>query len=342
MPSAGKHELGISLIEVMVGVTIGLIAVIVMYQVFAVAEGFKRNTTGASDAQQNGLFSTFTLGIDLANAGNGLAAAAAELATCPNTGDMATTLRPLSVLITDGGSADTPDSFVVNYSGSSTLVAPALFAGPPPGPTTFNIVSPGGGFQVKDAVVAISMTGRCGISRVTAVGLPDALGVVQISVTPAIAGALTSSAQLFNLGPQPRRTRFDVASNVLRTQDLFTPDAAPVPLAANVLNLKVQYGVDTNSDGLLDDWRSARDAYAPAALLAAPRTTIDTIKAIRIGIIVRSDQFDRDQTAKFTWTMFECGEAVCPGRLTGELPENWRYRVFEQVIPLRNVIWNSG
>src|SRR5207244_450752 len=41
---------GFSLIEIMVGVVIGLIAVLVIYQVYTVAEGFKRNTTLANSA----------------------------------------------------------------------------------------------------------------------------------------------------------------------------------------------------------------------------------------------------------------------------------------------------
>ena len=57
----------------MVGVVIGMIAVLVIYQVFATSEGIKRNITAAGDAQQNGLLSSFMMGIELANAGNGLA-----------------------------------------------------------------------------------------------------------------------------------------------------------------------------------------------------------------------------------------------------------------------------
>ena len=54
-PDRRAHQHGFSLIEIMVGVVIGMIAVLVIYQVFAAAEGIKRNTTSAGDAQQNGL-----------------------------------------------------------------------------------------------------------------------------------------------------------------------------------------------------------------------------------------------------------------------------------------------
>ncbi|HEY5863197.1 MAG TPA: prepilin-type N-terminal cleavage/methylation domain-containing protein, partial [Casimicrobiaceae bacterium] len=43
---------GFTLVEILVGVVIALIAILVIYQVFSAAEGIKRNTTGTSDAQQ--------------------------------------------------------------------------------------------------------------------------------------------------------------------------------------------------------------------------------------------------------------------------------------------------
>ncbi len=46
----------------MVGVVIGMIAVLVIFQVYNVAEGFKRNTTAYGEAMQGGLLSTFVLG----------------------------------------------------------------------------------------------------------------------------------------------------------------------------------------------------------------------------------------------------------------------------------------
>ncbi len=79
----------------MVGVVIAMIAILVIYQVFATSEGIKRNITAASDAQQNGLLSSFILGIELANAGNGLAVAAKDLGSCAPAIDMETSLRPI-------------------------------------------------------------------------------------------------------------------------------------------------------------------------------------------------------------------------------------------------------
>jgi type IV pilus assembly protein PilW len=74
-----RRQHGFSIVEIMVGVVIGMIAVLVIYQVFATSEGIKRNISAAGDAQQNGLLSSFMLGIEIANAGYCLDVAAEDL-----------------------------------------------------------------------------------------------------------------------------------------------------------------------------------------------------------------------------------------------------------------------
>src|SRR3982074_822337 len=120
-PDRRAHQHGFSLIEIMVGVVIGMIAVLVIYQVFAAAEGIKRNTTSAGDAQQNGLLSSFMLTVELMNASNGVASAMQDLGTCPTTGSMATSFHPIPVLITDPLDPTKSDEFVVNYSVSNSV-----------------------------------------------------------------------------------------------------------------------------------------------------------------------------------------------------------------------------
>ncbi len=155
---------GFSLIEIMVGLVIGLISVLVIYQVFAAAEGLKRNTTSVGDAQQNGLLSSFILNIELANASNGIADAMVQLGTCNAAADPATNLRPIPLLITDGGGATTADTFVVNYSVAQRRTTPAS-ASMQGG--NYIVLSPNG-FAANDLIVAIDGAGNCAVSRVTA------------------------------------------------------------------------------------------------------------------------------------------------------------------------------
>src|SRR4051812_23894850 len=63
---------GFTLIEILVGVIIGLLGTLIIFQVFAVSEGQKRTTTAGGDAQQNGAFSLYALEHDIRNAGGGI------------------------------------------------------------------------------------------------------------------------------------------------------------------------------------------------------------------------------------------------------------------------------
>jgi hypothetical protein len=172
------------------------------------------------------------------------------------------------------------------------------------------------------------------------------------------------------MGPANRaqKVRYSVVNGVLYSTPLLdsngVPLASPVPnpLASNIVNMKVEYGIDsTPTNGLLDTWVQASDVgWGPATLLAAPLPTINQIKAVRIGFIVQSEQFDKTlagftggdyANGDYKWVLFDCNKSpktLCPGRLTGTIaasispPGNWRFRKYETVIPLRNEIWNKA
>jgi type IV pilus assembly protein PilW len=337
------------LIDVLVGLAVGLLSMVIVHQAFVVLDTVRRNAAAAADAQSSGAFALFTLASQIGNAGAGTAGAARWLDTCPAATDVTTTLRPIDVLITDGGAADRPDSLVVRQALAPIIATPATFASVAPAGASFRVESPDG-FEVGDRVVATSRTGSCAMTQVTAVGA-SAGGVVELAHS-AVSIDLPVTSVLLNLGPATRAStlRYDVVSGALRSTDLANGDA-PVPLASNVVNLKFQYGIDSDADGTLDTWvgASSPGAWTPALLLAAPRATLERIKAIRIGIIVRSDRIDRALTRGFHWVLFDCerdDKAACPGRLEGTIAASasgsYRYRAFETVVPLRNVIWNRG
>ncbi len=331
---------GFSLIEIMVGIVIGMIAVLVIYQVFAAAEGIKRNTTSVGDAQQNGLLSSFMLNIELANANNGMAFAMKELGTCPATVDPATTFRPIPVLIRDGGADDVPDSMVISYSAAQRLVAPAPFLASAAAGADYAVQSPLG-FKTDDLVLAISLAGDCQISRVTGVTAPDVNGMVTVSHTGATVGFSTDSV-LLDLGPksQNQRVAYDVSGGVLRSTHLWDANgaaaaAAPNPIASNVVNLKVVYGIDNGAGGVT--WTAATGQWSEANVLAANISQLGKIRAVRIGIVVRGEQWDKN-AGNYTWTLFD-GAVQRTGTINAA-GGNYRYRVYETTIPLRNPIWN--
>jgi type IV pilus assembly protein PilW len=403
--SSYRRARGFSLIEIMVGIVIALIAVLVIYQVFDVAEGIKRNVTGAGDAQQNGLLSTFGMALQFSDAGANIAVAGDSLDACPfGTGvpvdDIKNTLRPVPVLITDSGDDTLSDSFVVNYGSSERLVTPTNFASAPTialGATgdTYVVQSPQG-FQKDDVIVVISNdaagNGTCARSVATAVSDPDGDGYVTIThgateVQPVGKTTVTGDAALLDLGPSPRRILFDVKpvvagdnclakSCTLRSQEIFNVNAAdptnpfaaldtPVPIANNIVLMKVQYGIADPATGFLQKWVKATNAdedWSPAGILGNGVGTpgksyqdLSRIKAVRIALIVRSESYDKcayanqcpdPTTNTFSYTLFsQCDGLPCPDPITGSLDPtpgkgNFRYRVYETVVPLRNAVWN--
>ena len=364
-PQPQRLARGFSLIELMVGVVIGLIAMLVIYQVFATAEGLKRNTTSVGDAQQNGLLSSFMLGIELANAGNGVAYAAAPFfQNCLGNANFASTWRPMPLVIVDGGGDNLPDSFMVNYSVTNAAIAPAPFTANATGITDYKVRSPTG-FQADDLIVAVS-PGGCAASRVLSVvadlpiyPAPNAQGIVTVSHTDPGSGVpFGSGAWLFNMGPaaNAQKVRYDVTNaGVLRSTALLKVDGTPNddtspppnPLATNVANIKLQYGVDATGSGVLT-WVSATTSpWTPAELLLTTPgpppglvTQLKTLKAVRIGIVVRGEQWDRS-LPDAPWSLFG---GPLNGGYAGTFPSvggNYRYRTYETVIPIRNELWNS-
>jgi len=59
------------MVELLIAMLIGLIGMIIIFQVFEVSEGIKRTTTSGGDAQQNGAVALYVVEHDLRNAGMG-------------------------------------------------------------------------------------------------------------------------------------------------------------------------------------------------------------------------------------------------------------------------------
>ena len=333
------HQRGVGLLETMVGLLIGFIVILVVYNVLSVAEGYRRSTVGASDAQVTGLLTSFVAGRDAANGGAGItmssgsAATPADLGNCVNdeAGNPVSALavtaldaavRPIPLLITDGGGPGVSDSFIALNGGAPHVMWPVdLTATSAPG-TPITVQSPNGFTVPAPAATpywAIAIdgepagTGRCKLIRVIAATLPDPQGRVTLTqdVAPlqtGIAYSVGLPAKLLNLGPVGSATRvqYDVLNDVLRTTDLLTPNALVVnPIAQNIVLMKVQYGIDTTvdlvtgfGDGTVDCWTPADNSvpgcgdWSVATVRAAPVGTLNRIVAVRIGVVVRGDEPD--------------------------------------------------
>lgn len=170
---------GFGLIEVMVGLIIGMIATIIMFQTFEVSERQKRTTTGAADAQNNGAISTFTMERDIKMAGWGLDGS--KFASCSTfytyhdskggaIDNLATSGASLvaSVLVTDGGT--NPDSVTIQYyenpSNANVNFAVTRLAKSMPSSSAMLFLESTYGCAVGDLAI-VSQGANCMLIRVT-------------------------------------------------------------------------------------------------------------------------------------------------------------------------------
>jgi type IV pilus assembly protein PilW len=183
------------------------------------------------------------------------------------------------------------------------------------------------------------------------------LGQVTITHTdPGIGVTFGSADALLNMGPvaNAQKVRYDLTlAGVLRSTALLKADGTlnddtappPNPMASNVVNMKLQYGLDTNKDGVLEWVNAATSPWTPTELMSTipgPNLVaqLKALKAVRIGIVVRGEQWDRD-APDVPWQLFG---GHLGGGYEGTFPSvggNYRYRTYETVIPVRNELWNA-
>ena len=109
---AGRAQLGFTLVELMVGIVIGLLTTLAVTQVMVQSEGYKRTTTSGADAQINGALALATLQRAIMPAGYGFGALPVSLG-CPLSANFngaaiagfPANLAPL--VITQGGTSTT-------------------------------------------------------------------------------------------------------------------------------------------------------------------------------------------------------------------------------------------
>jgi type IV pilus assembly protein PilW len=127
------RESGFTIVELMVGMLIGLISIVVMFQVFAVSEGQRRTTSGAGDAQQNGVTSLYLMERDARLAGYGLNYF--PMMGCTVSGFWTPSIKVISfnlapITIVNGAAGTAPDKITFVYADTDTFAFPSGLALP--------------------------------------------------------------------------------------------------------------------------------------------------------------------------------------------------------------------
>ena len=372
------RESGFTMVELMVGVLVGLVAIVIMFQVFMVSEGQKRTTTGAGDAQQSGLVSLFQMERDIRMSGFGLNLPG--LLGCITNGRNeqagVTFSLPLAPVTITNGAGGAPDTITVMYGSSDNISSPERLRAAVAASTDQYVIGNRYGFNVGDVLVVGETGKNCTMSQISSLpgtaniahasaSYVDVYGQAQITKfngAPATfpgygawVKATNAGGRLFNLGNTPTITTYAVQNNALVAIDATAPATPPIVIADGIVQLQAQYGYDGNGDGKItaptdvallnptgaDQWADS----LPAGMTAQQWSRIT---AVRLAVVARS------VTPEKPGTSGTCVTTMVGPRWFARNPTtaynidvsftgaNWgcyRYRVFEVTVPIRNIAW---
>jgi type IV pilus assembly protein PilW len=163
----------------------------------------------------------------------------------------------------------------------------------------------------------------------TGIGATDPAWIVPLGST----GANRPQFQLIGVGDNATL----VALDLLRLDGVDAVTA----IADGVADLRVRYGVDTSGDGRIDSWESPASTNWSAATLLdgseASRQRLGQIVALRIAVLTRTQQPERDAVTASSLTLFaDLGSTLQVTRTLSADEQRLRWRVLDFTVPLRN------
>ncbi|MFA9218276.1 MAG: PilW family protein [Sphingomonadaceae bacterium] len=274
LPTFPRRLSGFSVVELMVSVVIGMLALLFATRLVVTGENNKEAALGGSDAMQNGMLALYSMSNDAGQSGWGLNdtlvngcptsftdSAGYQLASLTVNGAPATPMAP--VLIQSNGAA--PDQITM-YTGTSAAAVGSLktTTAIAAGATTIATTTKSPyGFAVGDVLLvapepATAANANCSIVQMSGTLPPTNDDTLTIGAGAAfrfnpgagIANSyLASGARVFNLGPATRLAFHTWSLNNgvlrLRSTDLAGAAAQPASVIDNIVSIKAQYGFDT-------------------------------------------------------------------------------------------------
>lgn len=363
------NQAGFSLIELMVGLVIGLLATLVIMQIYSVFEGQKRTTSGTSDAQTSGSVALYTMQRDLQLAGFGLPLFDRDNMPlkCATTsfdhdGNAATpNISTIPIEITNGALATDSDTITVRYGTSASAGIPVLATVVTGAVVT---VDTNMACASNDTVYLMNLTSGAGDCRMTMVNdTPANLAANPQRITLLSAANINpSKTNLACLGTWNEFTYTVNANNELTRNG--------IPIVTGIVNIQAQYGISdnpssNNTGNTIARWVNATGAWAAPGITSATCDTANAnrncIKAVRIAVVARNGLLEKLPAVSFACSSITAANptGVCAWDATSAAPlnpsaapvidlsntANWnqyRYKVYETIIPLRNMMWTKA
>lgn len=382
-----RQQGGVSLIELMVGLVVGLVCVLIIVQLQTLWDARKRSVGAGNDAQISGTLGAFALDRDLRLAGFGIGLAGGDpdeansgvmgcrvnaINTTLATQDISFDLVPVQIIRVD----DKPDEIRVLYGNSAFFVSrqPIMSS-----TTESNTLKSREGFLAGDKTILTSTSSgalKCYLVELTGMSLSDLnavehkaaytyttnQGMNKTAVMNSATGTETNigTGYAFNLGLAPALTVWKVSptrQSLQRYNSLTENPADASDVVTDVVTLKAQYGYDASGDGIIaaNEWYDALPGAADYSRLLA----------VRFGLLIRSRLFERPNTAtspsvpvtasapkwangSISFAMrnvdntADSGASGIDGDTAANNWRNYRYRVYDTVVPLRNMIWGTA
>ena len=367
------RQKGMTLVEILVAVAIGMIGIVIITQAYLTSDNFNRSTLGESGAQTNGLIGLYTIERDVRNAGYGIADSAAlgcgemywyfDPAYSSNVQPGSTLPKILLAPIVIGTDTTAPftdpDSITVMFATGDNRMLPGTIKGFVPKSSEVELDQTAG-FKDNDLVVLVNGTG-CTLAQVTHIQP----GPIKLQINPGISAPYNPPAWglfptnygtgdlIINLGNPVVRTYF-VADGRLKVFDarFQNPLAAEINLMDGIVDLRAQYGKDNgvNNGTVSAASYTPNDARVDQFSNVTPANSAEwqQVLTVRVGILARIGSYERPTApggnceATTTQPRWSGGTFDAVDIATLASPDRcYRYRVFETTIPLRNMVWRA-
>jgi type IV pilus assembly protein PilW len=337
---------GFTLIELMVGLVIGLIATLAIVQTMGAFEGQKRATVGSADAQVNGSIAMYNIQRQVQMAGYGLPifdASAQQnnspLKCSPSTIDhdangATARVEIFPISLTNGGTATASDMITINYFQTSAS-----------GGLPTNVISVTGSILGVDNTLGCAQNDIALVVRGTSclagiVGTTNATlatTTTNVTLTGPDVASMSAPARLTCLGGM------NTVSFAINASNELTMNGTAV--ISDIVNMQAQYGVSaTSNSNVITSWVDATAATGFAAPTIADR---NRIRAIRVALVARNSLLEKTNVttaAPIAWVPVVTTPASPAPTIDLSNTANWqryRYRTYETVIPLRNLTWSG-
>jgi len=336
-----------------------MLAIVVMMQVFSVSEVAEPTTKDGDDAQNDGAIALYALQRDLKQ--SGLGASSFQVIGCNvllRAGVTLNAMSPVTInhpdLPTGAADAGTDSLLIVYGNGNGSDEGEKIEA--QPSLNTYTVAAAAsaasgvGAFSSADKVIVEPQPrpSPCNLQMADVNTISNANVAV---VGAGVAGV--SGGIIYNLGQAPKVLAYAVQNSNLTVCDYTVNDCSSagnvgntavwVPIASNIVSMRAEYGRDTTGpgmDGTPDVYDQTFDEATYGVACARAR-----VSAVRLVLVARSAQYDKNEKRVATASAPQWASSSAAIVLSGPGHADWqnyRYKTFQTVVPIRNVAWQGA